>query len=107
MSEIVSDVLDRGDAWRRALFMVLFAVLYGVAEVVMTVVIVGQFLMVLFTGSANGQLLKLGSGLSIYTYQILRYLTFSTEEQPFPMADWPRDEAHESPWFEDDNAGVR
>lgn len=92
----------RGDLWRRALFMVLFAVLYGVAEFVLWMVVVVQFLVVLFTGSANEQLLRLGSSLSIYSYQLFRYLTFTGDEQPFPMSAWPADEAEDSPWFDTD-----
>ena len=30
-----------------------------------------------------------GQSLATYTYQIVMYLTFNTEEQPFPFADWP------------------
>lgn len=90
----------RGDLWRRALFMLLFAVLYGVARFVLGVVVVVQFLVVLFTGSANEQLLRLGSSLSIYAYQVFRFLTFTGDEQPFPMSAWPADEAEASPWFE-------
>ena len=91
--------LDRGDIWRRALFMVLFALLYGVAEFVGKVVAVVQFLIVLLTGEANEKLLRFGSSLSIYAYQVYRYLTFNSEEQPFPMSDWPDDESDSSPWL--------
>jgi hypothetical protein len=32
----------------------------------------------------------LGQALATYTYQIIRYLTFNTEERPFPFdSDWP------------------
>lgn len=91
---------DRGDLWRRALFMLLFALLYSVAKFVLGVVVVVQFLVVLFTSSANEQLLRLGSSLSIYSYQVFRFLTFTGDEQPFPMSAWPEDEAEGSPWFE-------
>ena len=90
----------RGDLWRRALFMVLFAVLYGVAEFVLGVVVIVQFVIVLFTGSANEQLLRLGSSLSIYVYQVFRFLTFTGDEQPFPLSVWPVDEVEDSPWFD-------
>lgn len=103
-SEEVSIVKDRGDLWRRALFMLLFALLYSVARFVLGVVVVVQFLVVLFTGSANEQLLRLGSSLSVYAYQVFKFLTFTSDEQPFPMSDWPADEADDSPWFESRSA---
>ncbi len=96
----ISITKDRGDLWRRALFMLLFGLLFTVARSVLGIVVVGQFLIVLFTGSANEQLLRLGSSLSIYAYQVLRFLTFSGDEHPFPMSDWPADEAADSPWLE-------
>ncbi len=99
----VSMTKDRGDLWRRALFMLLFGVLYGVAEFVIWMVVIVQFLVVLVTGSANEQLLRLGSSLSIYSYQVFRFLTFTGDEQPFPMSAWPADEAQDSPWFNADD----
>jgi len=99
-SEGVSIIRDRGDLWRRALFMLLFALLYSVARFVLGVVVIVQFLVVLITGSVNEQLLRLGSSLSVYAYQVFRFLTFTSDEQPFPMSDWPADEAEDSPWFE-------
>lgn len=86
--ELKQHMGDRG-VWKRLLFMLVFAVLYGVAEVVLSAVVVFQFLSVLFTGSRNGKVLSLGSSLSTYAYQVFRYLTYNSEERPFPFADWP------------------
>ncbi|MDX1474258.1 MAG: DUF4389 domain-containing protein, partial [Reinekea sp.] len=52
-----SSFTDR-TTWLRALFMVLFAIIYWVAEMVLTAVVVLQFLFVLATRSPNGRLLK-------------------------------------------------
>jgi len=100
MSEMTRDSGDRGEVWKRGLFMLLFFILYGVAEAVLTMLVLVQFLLVLITGSANQQLLRLGSSLSVYSYQVFSYLTFNCEQQPFPMDDWPQDESGDSPWFE-------
>ncbi len=78
-------------AWTRLLFMALFAVLYWVAEVVLAVVILFQFLSVLFTGNKNDKVLSLGAQLSTYAYQIFRFLTYNSEEKPFPLGEWPSD----------------
>ena len=48
-----------------------------------------QFLWVLIRGETNAQLTGFGQSLATYTYQIVLYLTFSSEERPFPFADWP------------------
>lgn len=77
------------NVWIRLVYMVLFAMFYWVAEVVLGIVVLFQFLMVLFTGKKNDKVLLLGAQLSTYAYQIFRFLTFNSETQPFPMGEWP------------------
>ena len=99
MSEVIQELPDRNAIWKRGLFMILFSVLYGVAELVLSVLVFVQFVVVLVTGGANQQLLRLGGSLAIYSREIFAYLTFNTEQQPFPMNDWPDDGSETSPWF--------
>jgi hypothetical protein len=88
--ELKRHVGDSG-VWMRLLFMLVFAVLYSVAEIVLSAVVVFQFLVVLFTGSRNAKVLSLGASLSAYAYQVFRYLTYNSDQRPFPFADWPSD----------------
>ena len=82
--------LKRGDTWVRGLYMLLFAVIYSVAEVVLVVLAVFQFISRLITNRVNERLLKLGQQLSTYLYQLLLFFTFNSEERPYPFAAWPR-----------------
>ncbi len=75
--------------WLRGFFMLLFTVAYGIAELLLFVTAVFQFLYLLVTGKTVERLLIFGENLSRYFYQIIRYLTFNTEERPFPFSDWP------------------
>jgi Flp pilus assembly protein TadB len=76
--------------WLRLFFMVVVVLLYGVSRVVVGAVVVLQFFWLLFTGTTNAQLQQLGQALATYTYQIILYLTFNTEQRPFPFdSDWP------------------
>jgi len=93
MSDELKEHVKDSSVWVRLLFMVLFAVLYWVAEVVLAVVVLFQFLSVLFTGQKNDKVLSFGAQLSTYAYQIFRYLTYNSEEKPFPLGDWPSDVA--------------
>lgn len=88
--ELKQHVKD-SSAWTRLLFMLLFAAIYSVAEAVLTAVVAFQFLFVLFTGRKNDRVLSFGSSLATYAYQVFRYLTYNSEERPFPFADWPGD----------------
>ncbi|MDM8546034.1 DUF4389 domain-containing protein [Candidatus Venteria ishoeyi] len=76
--------------WVRGFFLLLFLVIYSVARIVILTIIIFQFGSLLFTGKVNERLLEFGEHLSIYSYQIIRYLTFNTEEKPFPFRSWPK-----------------
>ena len=93
MTERISDesaeyYKDRS-TWMRGLFMLLFMALYQIAAVVVSAVAVLQFAWKLLAGAPNPRLLRFGEDLGRYFYQIMRFLTFNTEEKPFPFADWP------------------
>ena len=82
--------LKSRSTWLRLVFMVIFCVLISVAGVVGTAVVVLGFLWVLFTGETNQQLQQTGQSLATYLSQIVRYLTFNSDEKPFPFdATWP------------------
>jgi len=89
MSEEVRKNVAVEKTWVRAIFMLIFGLLYSLAEIVILVVVAFQFLTVLFTGEKNQKLLKLGNELSIYVYQVFQYLTYNSEEKAFPFSDWP------------------
>lgn len=76
--------------WKRGLFILLFAVIYSITEVVVCFVVVFQFLCVLITGDRNTRVLELGQSLSTYIYEILMFVTFSSERMPFPFEAWPK-----------------
>ena len=93
MTELISDekgahYKDRS-TWVRGLFMLLFVALYNVAAILIGAVAILQFAWMLISGETNPRLLSFGESLSRYFYQILRYLTFNTEDKPFPFSDWP------------------
>ena len=81
--------LTEQKTWIRGLYMLLFAFFYGVAKVVLSAVIIFQFVLVLVTGKTNSRLLKLGQSLSTYSYQIMMFLTFNSNYQPYPFGAWP------------------
>jgi hypothetical protein len=86
----VEQHLKSRSTWLRLVFMIVMAVLYAISRIVVTAVIVLQFLHVLFTGDKNRQLTTLGQQLATYTYQIVVYLTFVSDVRPFPFdAEWP------------------
>ena len=86
----VKENLKRGSTWLRLFFMFVVLILYSVSRVVVSVVVLLQFFWVLLSGETNKSLENFGQSLATYTYQIISYLTFNTEERPFPFdLDWP------------------
>lgn len=82
------NVLNK-EIWIRGLYMLLFGIIYSLAELVAIAVVVLQFLIRLVTGKSNLQLLDFGMAISVYIYQIWRFLTFNSEELPYPFGRWP------------------
>ncbi len=89
MTEETKNGPTRRETWIRALFVILFALIYGVAEVVLVMVVFIQFGFVLVAGERNQKLLDFGASLSTFVFQILRYVTFNSDDKPFPFSDWP------------------
>ncbi len=83
------DAAARRAVWIRALFMILFIIIYHVAEWLVVAVAVFQFVVVVIAGKQNPQLASFGDGISRFVYQVARFLTFGTEDRPFPFAEWP------------------
>ena len=87
--ENIKSNLTSSKHWLRLLFMLIFAAVLQIASIVMWVLVIAQFIFSLFTGQDNLQLRKFGHALSIYIFDILKFLTYASEEKPFPFADWP------------------
>ena len=82
--------------WLRLLFMCIFGLLASLASLVASVVVVLGFLMVLFTGEVNRELRSVGQSLAAYIYENIRFLTFNTDDRPFPFGNkWPSGDSEE------------
>jgi hypothetical protein len=75
--------------WIRGLFMLLMALAYQVSGTVVCFVTVIQFLIVLLNDKPNARLVSFGRSMGRYLNQIVDFMTFASEEIPFPFDDWP------------------
>lgn len=89
MDEEIKASLTESKSWLRGLYMLLFAVIYWVAETVLAAVAIIQFIFLLIAHGPNERLRDFGDDLSVYFYQIVSFLTFNTEDKPFPFEPWP------------------
>ncbi len=102
MSGDIKANVTRRSIWLRLVFMIVLSVAFNVAEFLTFAVVAFQFLASLFAGQPNDQLTRFGRNLARYLQQITVYLTFTTEEKPFPFTPWP-DEPHEDAPMEEDS----
>ena len=90
MSNEIKENIKQQSTWIRALYMLMFALFYSIAEIVLFAVVVVQFFFKLFTGQTNPRLLMLGQSIATYIYQIIQFLTFNSDYQSFPFGAWPK-----------------
>lgn len=88
-NEKLKSNLLSAEHWLRLVFMILFGVILYVAGIVMSFLVLVQFIFALVTGKANLNLRQLGDSLSQFIYAVLRFLTYNTEDKPFPFDSWP------------------
>jgi len=79
----------------RVLWMVLFVLVWHVAEVVLAGAVLVQLCYRLIYGAPSGSLMNFGDSLSQFLAQIGRYGTFHSDQKPWPFADWPAPRAAE------------
>jgi hypothetical protein len=89
MTQKTTDNLKEESTWLRLVFIILYAILLNIAEFVIGVVVVIQFLSKLFTGRVVEQGTIFGQNLSTYVYEIILFLTFKSDEMPWPINPWP------------------
>ncbi|WP_296449291.1 DUF4389 domain-containing protein [Rhodoferax sp. UBA5149] len=82
-------VIVRRSIWMRGLLMILAALAYQLAGTLLFFVAVIQFVLALLSSGANPRLMAFGRSLGRYQGQIASFVSFATEEPPFPFTDWP------------------
>ncbi len=80
---------EKRSLWVRVLIMILMAMAFHLAATLLGVLALVQFVLVLVTDGPNERLQQLGRGLGRYFRQLTDFLSFASEEAPFPFSDWP------------------
>jgi hypothetical protein len=77
------------DKWLRGLFMLFFIVIKYLVSWLIILIVLFQFVVDLLMGKPNDKLMAFTKHLNSYLLQIVNFLTFNSEEKPFPFANWP------------------
>ena len=89
-SSKLEENVKQKSTWLRLFFMVVLALIYGLSRLVIGAVVIIQFFYVLLTGETKTELKAFGHSLAIYSFEVIDYLTFNSDEKPFPFDGvWP------------------
>lgn len=90
MDELIKSRLKRGDHWLRLVIaLVYFGLLFYLVKTVIGLVFLTQFVIALSAGKVNRRLLDFTGDLNTFSYHVLQYLTWNSNDRPFPFSDWP------------------
>ena len=82
------DPEEKDSLWMRLVFMILIAIMISIAQTVLGVTTVIQFIiMVLSKGEPNERLADFGTSLGIWVAKAARYQTAASEVKPWPWTD--------------------
>jgi hypothetical protein len=75
--------------WVRALMMLLMALAFHLVAGLLICMALLQLVLLLATGRPNDRLRAFGAALGRYLAQIAQFVSFTSEEAPFPFSEWP------------------
>ncbi len=87
-ADLKRNVADK-DTWLRLIYMVIFAVAFYLGAGLLFAIALLQFLAKLFTGKILDGLVDFGASLAVYLNQIAQYLSYASQDKPFPFAPFP------------------
>ncbi|MBE7526149.1 MAG: DUF4389 domain-containing protein [Nitrosomonas sp.] len=97
MDDEVKQRLQSTETWKQAFLMFLFIFVQGWVKFLIVLLAMFQFGSTILAGQVNSRVLKLGRQLAMYDYQINLFLTFNSEDRPFPFSSWPAETRNPGP----------
>ncbi|MBO66950.1 MAG: glucose-1-phosphate thymidylyltransferase [Acidiferrobacteraceae bacterium] len=90
MNELMEPRFGRADHWLRLVFALLyFGLIFYLVRILVGLVLVAQFILAAALGEPNDRLLRFTEDLHSFSYHALRFITWNTDDRPFPFSDWP------------------
>lgn len=89
MNEEIKQRLQKKEIWLGGFYILFFMFTYGLSNFVLFMIVFFQYVALIVTGKTNLLLLEFSQGLSTYAHQILVFLTFNSDQRPFPFSPWP------------------
>lgn len=80
----------------RILYAILFYLIYRITDLILLVVMLVQMGLSIFSGEPSASIKAFGKSLGVYLQQISEFLSYASEEKPFPFSDWPESDLNKS-----------
>ena len=85
----IKENASRTDTWIRALFMVIYGVIFCILCGIIGLLVLIQFITKVITGQLIDDLSEFSPKLTDYALQILIFLTFQSDDKPWPFTSTP------------------
>lgn len=89
MPQTLKEKLSKKEKWIRLIFIVIFWIIGWITRPIIGLITIFQFIYTLFVGKPLKTLLPFSESLCMYIREIAAFLTYVTEEKPFPFKPWP------------------
>lgn len=89
MTNTPSTTNGKRSIWLRGVLMILMAIAFHISGTLLALGAIIQFLLTLLSVGPNARLIAFGQSLGLYLGQLADFVSFGTEEVPFPFNDWP------------------
>ena len=90
VTDTPATINDKRSIWLRGLVMILMAIAFHISTTLLALVAIVQFVLALVSDTPNARLIAFGQSLGLYLSQIADFVSFGTEEVPFPFNAWPQ-----------------
>ena len=81
------------ETFSRVFYTILFGIIGWITLWVFCSVVLIQFGFLLITGKVNNNLKEFNREIGMFLNDMIKFLSFQTNEKPFPFRDWPYDES--------------
>lgn len=85
----IKDHAKNTDTWLRGFFILVFGVIFYFLYILIWLLVIFQFVTKVITGELNSYLEESSTKMTSYAMQILNYITYQSEERPFPFSPFP------------------
>ncbi len=83
---------EKRSLWLRVLLMLLMGLAFHIAVTILGALALVQLLFAAVSDGPNERLQHFGRSLGAYLRQITDFVSFASEDAPFPFSDWPSDD---------------